>query len=440
MANEFIARNGVISKGNVVVTGSLTTSGSLTTTGTITATTLVVQTVTSSISAITGSTNFGSLSTNTHTFTGSILTSGSIGVNITNPSVYSALAVSGAVSNSIARVALTAIGASNGINIGDDGTDAVIGPLNSATKLHILSRSGGVYTRALTVDSSGNVGIGTTSPDNLLNISGNTGAMKLEATTTNRSAIQIFNTANNLYVGVDNSAASYFGYVAYSANIQTLNYPIIFSNGSGAPTEKLRITSDGWTKISNNGTYTGVSSTYHEIVSTFSNNAAVVVTNKASSNPYGVYIIFTGASPNDITRWFWNCEDSTATRAYMRSNGGLVNYQANNTNLSDIRTKKDISALESYWDKFKAIEVVKFKYKDQTHDGFNIGVIAQQVEEIAPEFIDVEGFGNKTPEDGVPLKTIYTTDMYHATIKVLQEAMAKIETLETEIEELKARI
>ena len=61
----------------ISLSGSLNLSGSLTTTGTITATTLVVQTITSSISSITGSTNFGSLATNTHTFTGSVLISGS---------------------------------------------------------------------------------------------------------------------------------------------------------------------------------------------------------------------------------------------------------------------------------------------------------------------------------------------------------------------------
>jgi len=71
MANEFIARNGVISKSNIVVSGSLTALSN------IVAQTLVVQTITSSISSITGSTNFGSLSTNTHTFTGSINASGS---------------------------------------------------------------------------------------------------------------------------------------------------------------------------------------------------------------------------------------------------------------------------------------------------------------------------------------------------------------------------
>jgi len=61
----------------ISLSGSLNLSGSLTTTGTITATTLVVQTITSSISSITGSTNFGSISANTHVFTGSMSVSGS---------------------------------------------------------------------------------------------------------------------------------------------------------------------------------------------------------------------------------------------------------------------------------------------------------------------------------------------------------------------------
>ena len=44
------------------------------------------------------------------------------------------------------------------------------------------------------------------------------------------------------------------------------------------------------------------------------------------------------------------------------------------------------------------------------------------------------------PEDGLPLKAVYTNDLYHAAIKVLQEAMAKIEEQQTQIESLKAEI
>lgn len=46
--------------------------------GTLTAQTLVVQTITSSVDFVTGSTRFGSLSSNTHVFTGSVSVSGSI--------------------------------------------------------------------------------------------------------------------------------------------------------------------------------------------------------------------------------------------------------------------------------------------------------------------------------------------------------------------------
>ena len=58
------------------------------------------------------------------------------------------------------------------------------------------------------------------------------------------------------------------------------------------------------------------------------------------------------------------------------------------------------------------------------------------VEQVAPEFVDADGFG-ETPEDGVPLKTIYNKDLTFAAIKALQEAMARIEKLEAEVAALK---
>jgi hypothetical protein len=60
-------------------------SGSFSTVGTITAQTLVVQTVTSSVDFVTGSTRFGTLLTNTHVFTGSMAISGGLVVSSTTP-------------------------------------------------------------------------------------------------------------------------------------------------------------------------------------------------------------------------------------------------------------------------------------------------------------------------------------------------------------------
>jgi len=151
-----------------------------------------------------------------------------------------------------------------------------------------------------------------------------------------------------------------------------------------------------------------------------------------ATDPYGLAIQYTAnisTSGNDFAAYYVN---ATTIRFGFRSNGGMANYQANNVNLSDSRTKTNIKPLASYWNKIKALELVTFKYNDQSHSDDNIGLIAQQVESVAPEFVDVDGFG-KTPEDGVPLKTIYTTDLYHASIKALQEAMARIEVLETKL-------
>jgi hypothetical protein len=207
-------------------------------------------------------------------------------------------------------------------------------------------------------------------------------------------------------------------------------------------TERGRFTAGGYFKASNDGTYFGSTSSYHELRSTGAAgdwNTVVTNTTATGANAYGIRIAYTGSAPNGTGNAFLSCDDNASggtTRATIRSNGGLANYQANDVNLSDERTKKDIAPLGSMWDKFKAIEIVTFKYKDQTHDDDNIGVIAQQVESVAPEFVDVDGWG-ETPEDGVPLKSIYTADMYHAAIKALQEAMARIESLEADMAALK---
>jgi len=68
--------------GTQTISGSVLQSGSFTSTGTLTAQTLVVQTITSSVDFVTGSTRFGSLAANTHIFTGSMDVSGSITSNV----------------------------------------------------------------------------------------------------------------------------------------------------------------------------------------------------------------------------------------------------------------------------------------------------------------------------------------------------------------------
>ena len=107
----------------------------------------------------------------------------------------------------------------------------------------------------------------------------------------------------------------------------------------------------------------------------------------------------------------------------------MYNYSANNVNLSDVRIKINIQDAGSYLAKICAIPVRTFKYIDQTDDLLNLGCIAQEVEAVAPELVDVQGFNDEVPEDGIPLKGIYQTDLQYALMKCIQEQQALITSL-----------
>ena len=285
------------------------------------------------------------------------------------------------------------------------------------------------FTQAMTLDASGNLSAGTTS----IASSGQSNGITSGSVVAVKGALN----ANTTSAGIFEFNSNKVSIRAYGATAGT--GLIAFSTGGGggsADTERGRFTAEGYFKASNNGTYAGSTASYHELYSSASSDWIGYFTQATATSPNGIIIQYTAAAPNGTGNTFLYCQDNVAVRATIRSNGGIANYSANDVNLSDERTKKDIAPLGSMWDKFKAIEIVTFKYKDQTHEDNNIGVIAQQVESVAPEFVDVDGWG-ETPEDGVPLKSIYTADMYHAAIKALQEAMARIESLEADMAALK---
>jgi len=189
----------------ISLSGSLNLSGSLTTTGTITATTLVVQTITSSISSITGSTNFGTLSSDTHKFTGSLLVSGS-GVFSSNVGINGGdfrYRPNGDVTNSPALVFKDA---------GNSALDIcaeVIGDANAASRpitFRVSSVANGRY-EAMRITSAGNVGIRTTTPQASLHIAGLADQNALTIGTSN--AYEIFITGSdsaNIYHASPNQA------------------------------------------------------------------------------------------------------------------------------------------------------------------------------------------------------------------------------------------
>lgn len=160
--------------------------------------------------------------------------------------------------------------------------------------------------------------------------------------------------------------------------------------------------------------------------------------NTANTSDDNMYLYRMGANANSANATFLYCQTSTTQRFTIKGNGGIANYQANDTNLSDDRVKKDIVDAGNYLTKICAIPVKTFLYKDQSDTFLNLGVIAQDVEAVAPELVDASGFG-ETPDDGVPLKSIYQTDLQYALMKSIQELKAIVDTQAQRIAVLEAK-
>jgi hypothetical protein len=154
-----------VSASNAVSAQTASFANAFTVASTLTAQTLVVQTITSSVDFVTGSTRFGSIAANTHTFTGSVLTSGSISIGTT--STTHRLNIS-TPSSSASGIQITKAGVLTSF-LGDGGSEYPIGVLN-------LYDSGSqkvqIYAGSVSYFTGGNVGIRTTTPQASLHIAG----------------------------------------------------------------------------------------------------------------------------------------------------------------------------------------------------------------------------------------------------------------------------
>ena len=114
-------------------------------------------------------------------------------------------------------------------------------------------------------------------------------------------------------------------------------------------------------------------------------------------------------------------------KTIIRDDGDLENANNNYGSISDISLKENIVDANSQWDDIKNIKIRNYNFKEstgqQTHK--QIGVIAQELETVCPNLVDV------TRETGK--KNVAYSVLYMKSVKALQEAMARIETLEAKV-------
>ena len=301
----------------------------------------------------------------------------------------------------------------------------------------------------LFVDASADkVGIGTSSP-----------GQRVDVASSGDTYTRVRSTAS-AFTGVD------FGQTSSGVGIIDVrdNQPLIFYTND---TERVRITSGGYFKASNTGTYLNASGAYHELRGN-ATDIVVAVMNSSATTPNGIYTYFSGLTPNNTTQYFLRCEDTTNIKAIICSNGDFQSRTSSYGGISDVKLKQDIVDATSQWDDIKGLRVVKYRFKDEVAADPNypshLGVIAQEAEIVSPglvfespDFKNVEvpvldDEGNPVlDEDGNPqvtterqatgtvTKGVKYSILYMKAVKALQEAIERIETLEAKVAALEGQ-
>jgi len=167
--------------------------------------------------------------------------------------------------------------------------------------------------------------------------------------------------------------------------------------------------------------------------------SAFVIEHSHDSEPYGLMIDFSDDAPDNNSQWFMSCDDSSANRFKIWSDGDVDNHDNSYGAISDIKLKENVVDAKSQWDDVKAVKVRNFNFKDKK-DKTLLGVVAQEIETISPGLVNESPDQDKYNKDlGTTTKSVKYSILYMKAFKALQEAMAKIETLETKVAALEAK-
>jgi hypothetical protein len=211
------------------------------------------------------------------------------------------------------------------------------------------------------------------------------------------------------------------------------NRMLFYVNG----TEAARITSGGFLKgLGDYSGYISATDNSHEL----NGDSAGYITLKVRAGSSQGHGQVNYVNSDDTDEWSFGAYSLSASsyRLYIWSNGNVVNNNNSFGSLSDIKLKENIVDASSQWDDIKNIKVRKFNFKDNPSKPM-IGLIAQEAETVSPGLVDSHKDLDSDNKDlGTTTKSIKYSVLYMKAIKALQEAMTKIETLETKVAALEA--
>ena len=153
----------------------------------------------------------------------------------------------------------------------------------------------------------------------------------------------------------------------------------------------------------------------------------------SENNAIDIHTAYTGSTGALVVKSGATDLDSGNSTFILYADGDCENTNNSYGALSDQKLKENIVDASSQWNNIKDIRIRNFNFiEGQTHT--QIGVVAQQVETVSPglvkDIIDRDKDGNDL---GTVTKSVKYSVLYMKSVKALQEAMARIETLEAKV-------
>ena len=270
-------------------------------------------------------------------------------------------------------------------------------------------------TGSVTVDGSGNVGIGTSSPSADLHISGGDTSFRMDSSTNDYFVINSDASTTTLTAGNNVSGSGELAFATTSA---------------GTPSERMRIDSSGSLLV---GTTSGSDSKVYAVQSDYTK--------------HGLWVENTSGTVNFNTRLMnMKCSGAGAEVPYINFYGGATflgrirsNSSSNGmdyTTASDYRLKENVKPISGALNLAKQLNPISFNFKSNPHITVQ-GFLAHEVQSIVPE--SVGGTKDAVDDDGNPIyQDLDSNKLIPLLTAALQEAVAKIEALETRIAALEA--
>jgi hypothetical protein len=266
----------------------------------------------------------------------------------------------------------------------------------------------GGHIERMRINSDGNVGIGTNNPGGRLDVVGSDAtslsALRLRNTSSTSGGLTnlSFYSYVNAFGGVTGNAAEICLFATNTSNTGagSLLFKTTSDITSVAPTEKMRITSGGFLKASNNGAYNNVNGPYHEFSNTDANNSNSIF--RCDNTSYvgdGVIVYATRNTTNNtfFALGYYNV-GAAAYKFRVADSGNVTNTNGSyGTISSDRRLKENIVSATSKLDDLLKLNVVNFNLigNEEKHIGF----IAQEMQEVFPSFV-YQTDTRKYDEDG----------------------------------------